>query len=314
VTASLPDDFAARLRLLIAPDDLERVQASFSLVKPVYARVNTLKGDVAQLLLDSEIASLSPQRVLGHETALRFDPAVRRELVDAVAVREGRLYIQSLSSQCAAPVLGPSPDEAVLDLAAAPGGKTLHLAALMENRGRLSAVEKIRDRMFRLAENLKRAGVTIARTYLMDGRDVGRKTPERFDRVLLDAPCSSEARIRSYDAESLRYWSPRKIAEQSRKQRGLLLSALQATRIGGSVLYATCSLAPEENEHVVAHALQHFDGEVETIPCEPAAVTWREGLTHWQGETLPDALRATRRILPTEETDGFYLALLRRCS
>ena len=218
----------------------------------------------------------------------------------------------SKASPASAPHHCSQPDETVLDLAAAPGGKTLHLAALMQNQGRISAVERVRDRMFRLAENLKRAGVSIARTYLMDGRDVGRKTPERFDRVLLDAPCSSESRLRTEDPESLKYWSPRKIAEQSRKQRGLLLSALQATRVGGLVLYATCSLAPEENEQVVAHALQHFHGELEIIPCEPPSVPWQAGLTHWQNESLPESLAATRRILPTEETDGFYLALLQR--
>jgi 16S rRNA (cytosine1407-C5)-methyltransferase len=104
--------------------------------------------------------------------------------------------------------LAPRPGETVLDLAAAPGGKTLQLAALMQNSGRLSAVEAVKGRFFRLRANLERGGVTNARTFLMDGRAVGRKCPEMFDRVLLDAPCSSEARFSRLDPRSWAHWSP----------------------------------------------------------------------------------------------------------
>jgi 16S rRNA (cytosine1407-C5)-methyltransferase len=182
----------------------------------------------------------------------------------------------------------------------------------MENRGTLSAVEPIRQRMYRLADNLKRGGVTIARTYLMDGRQVGRKTPDRFHRVLLDAPCSSEARIRWNDPESYRYWSVRKVNEQARKQRGLLLAALQATRPGGRVLYCTCSFAPEENEAIVDHALRNFLPGTRLVDLQLPRVTHRPGLTDWQGEHFVDEIQCCRRILPSQETDGFFLALLER--
>ena len=109
-------------------------------------------------------------------------------------------------------------DEEVLDLAAAPGGKTLAIAALMNNTGRIAAVEPIRGRFHRMQANLRRCGVSNVQFYQRDGRSVGRLVPERFDRVLLDAPCSSESRMRWLDQQSFEQWSLRKIRETQRKQ------------------------------------------------------------------------------------------------
>lgn len=103
----------------------------------------------------------------------------------------------------------------MLDLAAAPGGKTLQMAAMMQDRGRIAAVEAVRTRMFKLQANLRRHGPTIVKTYLTDGRTVGRKTPERFDRVLLDSPCSSEARFQRADPGSWRHWSLCKLTKRT---------------------------------------------------------------------------------------------------
>ena len=98
-----------------------------------------------------------------------------------------------------------------MDLAAAPGGKTLHMAALMQNKGRIAAVESVRSRFFRLRRNLEQFGVKIADTYLKDGAQVWRVRPEHFDRVLLDAPCSGEGRFTTTDPKSFAYWSEKKI-------------------------------------------------------------------------------------------------------
>lgn len=314
MTSGLPAEFIERLGRIVASDDLPLVLESFAITKPIFARLNPLRAAPDETFAELELAGFSPRRVAGHETALRFEPSCRDDLMRSAAVNEGRLYPQSLSSQCAAPLLDPVGAEWVLDLAAAPGGKTLHLAALMNNEGRLSAVEPIRPRMYRLAENLKRGGATHVKTYLMDGRAVERKTPDRFDRVLLDAPCSSESRMRIGDEESLRYWSPRKIGEQSRKQLGLLSAALRACRPGGRVLYSTCSLAPEENERIVDQAIRRFDGEIEILPFTIPSVIQRAGLTAWEGEAFMPELANTCRILPSSEVDAFFLALLQRHS
>jgi 16S rRNA (cytosine1407-C5)-methyltransferase len=235
-------------------------------------------------------------------------PDQRDAITHSQLATDGAIYVQGLSSIFASLVLDPQPGQWNLDLAAAPGGKASHVAALMENDGKLSVVEPIKKRMYRLADNMKRLGVTISKTYLMDGRKAGQKVPERFDCVLLDAPCSGESRIHGTDPKSYEFWSPRKIKEQSRKQKGLIESAFKCLKPGGTMLYSTCSFAPEENEAIVAHLLDATDGQAKLLPIEMPFENWQTGLTSFQENQFPNELNQTRRILPNEFFDGFYLA------
>ena len=123
------------------------------------------------------------------------------------------------------------PEESVLDLAA--GGKTLQMACMMNNQGALSAVEPVKNRFFKLKANLEQQGASFVKTYLTDGRTVGGKCPERFDRVLLDAPCSSESRFTQLNPDSWSHWSIKKVKEVARKQKKLLMSALYSLKPGG---------------------------------------------------------------------------------
>lgn len=191
------------------------------------------------------------------------------------------------------------------------------LAELMENQGWISAVEPVRNRFFKLKTNLQDYGCTIAHLYQTDGRSVGRKVPGRFDRILLDAPCSGEARIRTNDPETYRFWSLRKIREQARKQAGLIRSAFQSLRPGGILVYCTCSFAPEENEMIVSRFLDKtkdarlipptIDGApVSSIP----GIRTQPGLTRWNNKDLYPEINRTLRIVPDEIMDGFFLACL----
>ena len=228
---------------------------------------------------------------------------------DAVA---GDLYPINPSSVAAVRCLAPEPEQEVLDLAAAPGGKTLLLAAMMKNTGRIAAVEPVKKRFHRLRANMQRCGVSNVQYYLADGRGVGHKVPERFDRVLLDAPCSSESRIRLEDPDSYRHWKLRKIKECSRKQRSLLRSAYQALKPGGRLLYCTCAFAPEENELVVQQLLT-AEPAAELLPLTlPEEPCIQHGLCEWRGERLDPAIDRCRRILPDSLWDGFFVCLMRK--
>ncbi len=232
----------------------------------------------------------------------------RAALLADPAVAAGRVYPMNPSSVLAARLLSVADGQEVLDLAAAPGGKTLLLAIAMGNGGRIAAVEPVRARFHRMRANLDRCGVRNVRFYLADGRSIGRKVPGRFHRVLLDAPCSSEARIRLADPASYAHWKPRKIREAARKQRSLIRSAFAALRPGGEMVYCTCSFAPEENELVV-------DGLLRSEPAAhllPVSGWGVPGLVAWQGRALDPRLAASRRILPDELFDGFFLARIAR--
>ena len=308
----LPAEFTERLRRLLPPERYTDIEASFHRPKSTTFRVNPLKSDAESLQRELEEGGLSVEPVGWLPGAFRLnDPAQRRALTESDAFYEGRLYIQNLSSMLAPLLLDPRPGEQVLDLAAAPGGKTLMMAGMMEDRGWLSAVEPVKERFHRLRRNIETAGATLIHTYLKDGRGVGRACPLMFDRVLLDAPCSSEAKFSTLRPESYAYWSPRKVKESQRLQKRLILSAWESLRPGGRLLYSTCSFAPEENEVVVDFLLKKKP-EAKLLPLEVPVPNYMEGLTAWEKKRFDPTLDRTRRILPDSEMDGFFLALLEK--
>ena len=308
----LPESFVQRLAEILPRDRFGGCLESFSQLKPTSFRVNRLRTTEEGLLEELESEGFGLTRIPWSSGVFPIDPDQRRQLTDSAAFSEGRIYIQGLSSMLAPLVLDPRPGETVLDLAAAPGGKTLQMAAMMENRGRISAVESVRGRFFRLKANLERHGATLVRGYLMDGRAVGAKVPERFDRVLLDAPCSSEARFTTRDKASWAHWSLKKIKESARKQKRLLDSAIRSLKPGGTLLYCTCSFAPEENEMILDGQLRRYQGQLSIEPLELPLDNIQPGLVEWRGKTLNEDLVGAVRILPTSEMDGFFLCRLRK--
>jgi 16S rRNA (cytosine1407-C5)-methyltransferase len=311
MTEVLPSRFLERLQSIIPECDWESVLASFASTRPVCFRINPLRASPDEVISELQGLGLNPEPVAWNALGYTLPPEVRSLLTDSAPFNEGRIYIQGLSSQLASIVLDPSPGEVVLDLAAAPGGKTLHIAALMQDQGQLSAVEPVKNRFFKLRANLERGGASMVKTYLKDGREVGHKVPERFDRVMLDAPCSSEARIRADKPDSWSHWSEKKIKEVARKQKRLIHSAILALKPGGRLLYSTCSFAPEENELVIQDALRRHP-EMEVLPVDLPLGNIQNGLTEWSGKTLNPEVTKCRRVLPDGQMDGFFLCLLQK--
>jgi len=308
----LPAEFLSRLREIIAPEDWETVSGSFSAARATAFRVNTLRAHPESVLSELASIGISATAVPWSDTAFVVPHGQRDLLTHSAAAESGAIYVQSLSSQLAALILQPQPGEMILDLAAAPGGKTTHLAALMQDQGWVSAVEPIRDRFFRLQANLKRLGVTIGHFYQIDGRIASRKTGPRFDRVLLDAPCSAESRFRTGQPESYQFWSTRKIRESARKQAGLIRSAFEALKPGGKLLYCTCTFAPEENEAIVAGLLEEFPDSARLLELPTWLPNSRPGLRAFAGLRFPAACQLTRSIVPSSEHDAFFFALIEK--
>ncbi len=307
-TDFIEGEYGLRLKEIVGADAFDSVIASFSDPKLTSFRVNTIRGPVEQVKPAIAALNISLSPVPWCEQAFTVSPKDRSTLTHSDLAASGEIYVQGLSSIFATTVLRPEPEQWNLDLASAPGGKASHMAALMDNRGKLSVVEPIKPRMYRLADNLKRLGVTISRTYLMDGRKVGRKVPDRFDCVMLDAPCSGDSRIRGNKPDSWRFWSERKVGEQARKQKGLIVSAFESLKPGGTLLYCTCSFAPEENEAIVSHLMQKTDGDAKPVAIEMPFDNWQPGLQSFRGHEFGDAAALSRRILPNEMFDAFFLA------
>jgi tRNA (cytosine49-C5)-methyltransferase len=309
---SLPETFVERLHQIVPREHIDAILKTFDAPKQVTFRVNTLKSSPKELEIELEAANIPYERIGWMDGIYRILPQDKLRLTQTDAFYQGRLYIQNLASMVAPMVLAPLPEETILDLAAAPGGKTLMLAGMMQNTGWLSAVEPTRERFFRLRANLENQGVTNAHTYMTDGRSVGKKCPEMFDRIMLDAPCSSEARFKTHEPKSMSFWSIHKAKETSKLQRRLLLSAYDALKPGGKLLYCTCSFSPEENESPLQHLLERHSEGLMTLPITLPFDNIQKPLERWGKEVFDERIQNAVRILPTDTIDGFFLCLLEK--
>ena len=185
----------------------------------------------------------------------------------------GLFYVQQASTGIAASVLDPQPGERVLDLCAAPGGKTTHVADLMQDQGGLVAAELSENRIRGLLGNLYRLGISNVLVASGDGREA----PEAalFDRVLVDAPCSGEGTLRRRSGRAPRQ-SSSFLGYVTKVQRRLLEKAIRVTRPGGTILYVTCTFAPEENEAVINDILRGQPVEIDPISLQ---IPFAHGLT-----------------------------------
>lgn len=308
----LPETFIDRLEKIVPPEQFSTILQTFDSPKQVTFRVNPLKSTREQIEQQLAALAIAFEPIAWYAGAYRIAPDDKLRLTQSDMFYNGEIYIQNLSSMLPPILLAPKPDETVLDLAAAPGGKTLMLAGMMKNTGWLSAVEPSRERFFRLCDNLKSHGVTNAHTYMTDGRSVGKKCPEMFDRILLDAPCSSEARFKTHDPKSMSYWSLHKVKETSKLQRRLLLSAYDALKPGGKLLYSTCSFSPEENESPLQHLLDRHRDQLKTIPITLPFNNIQKPLRQWGKEVYDERIQNAVRILPTDTIDGFFICLLEK--
>jgi NOL1/NOP2/sun family putative RNA methylase len=219
----------------------------------------------------------------------------------------GLYYIQEPSAQAVGVLLDPRPGERVLDLAAAPGGKTTHLAARMRGEGLLVANEVDGKRLRGLLENVERWGARLS-VVQAPPRALAEAWGAYFHRVLLDAPCSGEGMFRK-DPEAARHWGPSAPRRMSEVQKGLLAQAARLVAPGGVLVYSTCTFAPEENEGVVAHFLrEHPDFHLEDARLHPL---FAPGVPDW-GDQNPELAKTARLWPHLLGGEGHFLARFRR--
>ena len=220
--------------------------------------------------------------------------------------------IQEEIAWSAVKVLDPQPGDRILDLCAAPGGKTAQLALAVGPTGVVMANERALPRLSALVNTITRLGLTNVVTSQVDGRTL-QAPPHSFDRVLVDAPCSGEGTLRkkagrrSLDQEN---WNERHSHRLTAIQKQLLDRALDLVKPGGVVVYSTCTFAPEENEAVI-DAVVGDRGIIESFPIPGLRAS--PGLRQWQGKTFRADSEAAQRYWPhLNNTGGFFVARIRR--
>lgn len=265
-------------------------------------RINTLKGASERVL--EGLAYLEPEPCAWNPLVFRVKG--RQKLGNTLEHFLGLIYAQDASSTIPVTVLDPQPGERVLDLAAAPGSKSTQIAAAMQNEGVLVANDVSPGRIPSLTGNLDRSGVLNVVVTRLPGQAYGHIAAERFDRVLVDAPCSSEGTL-SRSLRGLEIWSEHSIQRLAATQRKLILSAYHALRPGGVMVYSTCTFAPEENEGIVSFLSEKCpDTVVEPIRLE--GLHSRPGFEKWRGQAFAPAAANILRLFPHEhDGEGFCI-------
>ncbi|WP_295539097.1 16S rRNA (cytosine(967)-C(5))-methyltransferase RsmB [uncultured Thiohalocapsa sp.] len=295
--ALFPDWLLRRLQAAW-PEHWRRIVAASNQHPPMTLRVNRRRQSLRDYADALAAAGIAARLLAGLDSALILDQPVPTQRLPGFA--EGRVSVQDAAAQCAALFLDPQPGERVLDACAAPGNKTAHLLEHADGELALTAVDADAERLLALRENLARLGLR-AQVLVADAGDAAPDWPGApYDAILLDAPCSATGVIRRHpDIKYLRRAAdiPALAATQDR----LLAALWPLLRPGGRLLYATCSVLPEENQQRVAAFLASHRDALERPLAPPAGV----------GEALPGAPGV--QLLPAiDGGDGFYFALLER--
>lgn len=309
---ALPIDFVRRLSQLIPQSRLSKVIQGLTTNRVTTLRANTIKIDGATLQNQLAKQSISLLPVDWSPDAFIVNNTPLRTITELPEYKEGKLYVQSLSSMIPPLVLDPKPGDKVLDIAAAPGSKTTQMAAMMKNVGQILANDSSQTRSYRLVANLRIQGVTIAGSMKLDGRGLWTKYPEYFDKTLVDVPCSMEGRFNTSDSASFEDWSLKKVRDLSYLQRTLLRSAISATKPGGTIVYSTCTLSPEENEEVIDWIMEKEKGSLAVEKISIAHLSVEPPLTSWGDKHFQAEISKTARIYPSTTMEGFYVAKLRK--
>lgn len=239
------------------------------------------------------------------------DGGEKRALLATGLFQEGHLYIQNASSMIPVVALAAEPGQSVLDVCAAPGGKSALLASRLDNRLDLWLNDALAPRLVKLREVVATYGVQAAQITDIAGQYVDKFIDRTFDRILLDAQCSGEGMIDLRRRDALRHWSEERIETYSRLQQRMLMAAFKRLKPGGALVYSTCTYAPEENEHPIDHLLRHVP-EAEVWPFELPVEGARPGLARWGERRFHPDLVGAMRVAPGAVHEGFFVCRVRR--
>ncbi|MBI4021391.1 MAG: RsmB/NOP family class I SAM-dependent RNA methyltransferase [Candidatus Aenigmarchaeota archaeon] len=298
-------DLPARFRDRYGPlvDDPGALFSSLATPVPKAFRVNTLKATPAEVADRFQGYGLALRPVEWSPEAFVSVPEAGRTLDHFL----GAIYLQELVSMLPPLVAGVSPrTRTVIDACAAPGSKTTQCAALMANQGLLVANDVDYRRIRALKFNLEKTG---AINTIITNKDVRHFPGLPADVVLVDAPCSAEGTFRK-SPEALATWSTQGIARHANLQRQLILKGFDLLAPGGTLVYSTCTFAPEENEAVIDYLLRNRPAALESIRLP--GFRFSPPVREWNGRAFDPQVRRAARVWPHEnDTGGFFLAKIR---
>ena len=263
-------------------------------------RINTIKSNIEEIKNELEKEKIEYETIKWSKEALIIKNADEKTIQEMEIYKNGKIYLQSLSSMLPPIILEPKEGTDILDMAAAPGGKTTQIAALTNNKAHITACEKNKIRAERLKYNVDKQGATCVFIMPKDSRFIDDFFS--FDQILLDAPCSGSGTLDYNDANVEKYFTEQLIERSSKTQKTLLSKAIKLLKPGHEMVYSTCSILDCENEDVVSSVIKNGNIEIVSINFE--------GMEKLP--ILPTKISGTLCVKPTELYEGFFVAKIKR--
>jgi 16S rRNA C967 or C1407 C5-methylase (RsmB/RsmF family) len=324
---TLPQWLQDMIRSIHSSEELAIVEAGLNTAQrlPTF-RINTIKADAIETIDSLTDQGLEIEKIDFLENAYMLKTGREKDLWDTGAFKSGYIYMQSLSSMIPVACMGlekinQSNGVLVLDAAAAPWSKTSQMAAQLNNGGKIIAVDNNAIRIDKLNFTLKRQGVKNTTVIKSDARTLLAKLGEsevgNFDAILADVPCSSEGRISTQNEKSYSLWEEKTNKRSYKLQKQILQSIVPLLKDGWELMYSTCTISPEENEAVVHFILCNYPEltivdiaqEYETIF---AGLPTKPGLKEFGTTVYKSEVTQSIRILPSLQTQGFFIAKFRK--
>lgn len=296
----VPAYLAQLLRAQYGEETAERIAQGYVAQRAVTLRANPLKTDAQTVRERLAAQGIETSPVPWYADAMIVRSAREDALTGLDLYDRGEIYLQSLSSMIPPLLLGAKPGENVLDMAAAPGGKTTQIAALTGNQAMVTACEMNKIRAERLRYNVQRQGATRVTVMNIDSRNLDDLFS--FDRILLDAPCSGSGTVQLGSPRSKGQFSREFLSRTTKQQEALLSKALRLLRPGCEMIYSTCSVLAQENEEIVSRVLRKTGAQV--VPLELAAFD--------SVPRLSVSIPGTLCVAPDELHEGFFVAKIRK--
>ncbi len=263
-------------------------------------RINKLKTAVENVKKVLTDLNIKFSEVSWSEEALIIEETTKQEILELEIYINGEIYLQSLSSMIPALILNPEANENILDMAAAPGGKTTQMSAISNNLALITACEKNKIRAERLKYNIQKQGANRVNVLVEDSRKLDDNFS--FDKILLDAPCSGSGTINIFDEKLNKYFTKELVDRSIKTQKELLQKAIKILKKGGEMVYSTCSILKQENEENIEKFLKN--NQLEIVPIDIELLK--------DIPLLPSKIEGVITVCPNELYEGFFVAKLRK--
>ena len=293
----IPEFYMNMLKEQYSDSNIKKIIDGYSKKRKTTIRVNTLLSNNSEVLDIFNKLNIEYHHVPFYDNVFIIKNRNEIDLYELDLLKEGKIYMQSLSSMLPPIIMEPKEHEDILDMAAAPGGKTTEIAALTNNNSKITAVEFNKIRAEKLRYNIKKQG--CSKVYVLEADSIKLDDFFKFDNILLDAPCSGSGTLDLNNDRTFKYFTEKLIKKSSETQFELLKKALTILKPGKTMIYSTCSILSIENEDVVNKVMKQFNCEIVPINVE--------GI-----ELLPTKIEGTMVVCPNELYEGFYIAKIKK--